>query len=155
MQRKCENIYKMARKYAGLAREQAAEKINVSVRSLADYETDVTKPPDDVVCKMIEAYQTPWLAYEHLLRSTKVGKKYLPEISYSDLARAVLRFQKEIRDLKAINGTMIEIACDGVITEDEHPEWQKVTKEVGEVASAALAILFTETKKEKALCRAI
>lgn len=155
MQAHCENIYKIARKSAGLTQIQAAEAINVSVRSLADYETGVTIPPDDVVCRMIEAYRAPWLGYEHLKYSTAVGQKYLPDIKFSDLARAVLRFQKEVKDLESVDRTLIEIACDGEVDETEKPKWREVTKEVEDVVSAALAILFTETQKEKALARAI
>lgn len=151
MQKRCENIYKIARKYAGFSRERAAELICVSVRSLADYETGVTIPPDDVVCSMIEVYQAPWLGYEHLKNSTAVGQKYLPDIKFSDLARAVLRFQKEVKDLELVDRALIEIACDGEVDETEKTKWEEVTKEVKEVVSAALAILFTETQKEKAL----
>lgn len=154
MQARCENIYKIARKSAGLTQIQAAELINVSVRSLADYETGKTIPPDDVVAAMVEAYQAPWLAYQHLKESSELGRRYLPDIDFSDLARAVLRFQKEVGDLKEVNGELIEIACDGQISEHEKPTWQKVAKEIKEVVSAAFAILFAEGQKEKALERA-
>ena len=39
MQNDCGNIYRSARKFAGLTQERAAELLGLSVRSLADYET--------------------------------------------------------------------------------------------------------------------
>ena len=126
----CENIYKISRKAAGLTQYQAAELINVSVRSLADYETGKTIPPDDVVAAMVEAYKAPWLAYQHLKESSELGRKYLPDINFSDLARAVLRFQKEVRDLETVDRALVEIACDGEIDDTERPKWQTVTKEI-------------------------
>lgn len=156
MQVRYTNIYKAARKSAGLTQEQAAELLCVSQRSLADYENWKTTPPDDVVCRMIEIYNAPWLGYSHLKYSTDVGRKYLPDINFSDLARAVLRFQKEVRDLETVDRALVEIACDGEIDDTERPKWQTVTKEIKEVVSAAFAILFAEEQqKEKALCRAI
>ncbi|NSW92860.1 MAG: helix-turn-helix transcriptional regulator, partial [Firmicutes bacterium] len=66
MQRTCGNIYQTARKVAGLTQEQAAERLNVSVRSLADYEIGKTVPKDDIVCAMMRSYGTRWLGYQHL-----------------------------------------------------------------------------------------
>jgi transcriptional regulator with XRE-family HTH domain len=154
MQRKRENIYKIARKYAGLTREKAAEQICCSVRSLADYETGVTVPKDDIVCAMVQAYGTEWLAYQHLKQNSEIGRRYLPEINISDLAKSVLRLQKEVRDLDYVNDDMIDIACDGEIHHTEKDRWASVTKEIDEMAGAALAVLFS-VQKEKALARAI
>lgn len=151
----CGNIYKSARLYAGISQEKAAELLYISTRSLCDYENGRSIPSDEVVCRMIEVYNAPWLGYMHLKHSTEVGRKYLPDISFTDLARAVLRFQKEVGDLKEVNGELIEIACDGQISEHEKPTWQKVAKEIKEVVSAAFAILFAEGQKEKALERAV
>lgn len=144
MNKRCENIYKIARKKAGLTREEAAELLHISVRSLADYEAGVTIPKDDIVCEMIEIYDAPWLGYQHLRYSSEVGKRYLPDITLTDLARAVLRFQKEVRDIDSIDKDMIDIACDGEINDDELDRWQQVRKEIDEMAGAALAIMFTK-----------
>lgn len=56
MKRCCGNIYKNARRAAGLTQEQAAEQLYISVRSLAEYEAGRTTPPDDVACRMIDVY---------------------------------------------------------------------------------------------------
>lgn len=93
---------------------------------------------------MIETYKTPWLAYEHARYSSDVVAEYFPALDLTDIARSVLRFQKEIGDIKKINPDMIDIASDGVIEEHEEERWIKVEKEVSEVASASLRLLFSK-----------
>lgn len=147
MQNRCKNIYKIARKAAGMTQEQAAELLHISVRSLAEYEAGRTIPPDDVVCSMIDIYEAVWLGYEHLKRSTEVGKKYLPDLELTDLARSVLRLQKEVSDVNRINPDMVEVACDGVIHEHEMKKWEIVQREISEMAAAAMAVLFSQKEK--------
>lgn len=138
------NIYQLARKNTNLTQEKAAEVIGCSVRSVADYESGRTVPADDIVCRMIEIYNAGWLGYRHLKESTEIGRKYLPELDLSDLPKSVLRLQKEIGDMNRINSDMIEIACDGVVDKHEEPRWQNVTKEILEMAGAALAVVFSK-----------
>lgn len=142
MQKCCMNIYKKARLSAGITQQIAAEKLHISVRSLADYETGVTVPPDDVVCGMIELYKNRWLGYQHLQANSDIGRRYLPEIQETDLAVAVLRLQKEVRDIDNIHSAMVEVACDGVIEDHEKTTWKNIEKEVSEVAGAAMALVF-------------
>lgn len=146
MHNKCTNIYKFARSNTSLTQREAAEKMFISLRSIADYETNKTTPPDDVVCMMVEVYNTSWLAYEHLRTSTEVGRKHLPKIHHSDIAKSVLKFQKEVNDLENISSDMITIACDGIIETHERNRWDEVTKEIEEVAGAALSLIFTQKK---------
>jgi len=141
-----ENLYKIARKSTNLTQDIASEFLDISRDSLSAYERGITVPPDKVVCKMIEAYGTSWLAYEHLRQSTSVGRKYLPKIHYTGIAQSVLRFQKEVNDLENINSDMINIACDNIIQENEKDRWTSVTKEIEEVAGAALSLIFTKEK---------
>lgn len=143
MQSNCMNIYKKARLAAGIKSQQvAAEHLHISVRSLADYETGVTVPPEDVVCGMIELYGNRWLGYQHLQEHSEIGRRYLPKIQETDLAVAVLKLQKEVRDIDNIHSAMVEVACDGKIELHEKSLWGSVEKEVSEVAGAAMALVF-------------
>jgi len=155
MRRRFKTIYKTAREKAGLTQERAAELLCVSTRWLGEYEAGRAPVPDEIVCRMAEIYDAPWLAYQHLKHATEIGKKFLPDIDILDIARAVLRFKKEIRDLEKIDSDMLEIACDGTVDESELSRWKNVEKEVDEVISAAFALIFAETvQKEKALAGA-
>lgn len=143
MQSVCMNIYKKARLNANIkSQEIASEMLHISKRSLADYETGYTPPPDDIVCAMIEAYGNRWLGYQHLQLHSEIGRRYLPFVQETDLAVAVLRLQKEVRDIDDIQSTMVEVACDGKVDQHELHNWRSVEKEVSEVAGAAMALVF-------------
>lgn len=144
MQRKYGNIYKNARKAAGMTQEQAAELLYISVRSLAEYEAGRTTPPDDVVCRMVEVYGAKHLAYLHLKQSTEVGRRFLPDLHIMDLPRSVLKLQKEVKDVTDINHRMVDVACDGAIEDHEHDIWQDIEKELLEMVGAGLSVVFAK-----------
>lgn len=146
----CRNIYKSARKTTDFTQEEAAERLYIGTRTLGSYETGTTVPPDDVVCRMSEIYNTPWLAYEHLKNSSAVGQKYLPDLNFSDMAKAVLKFKKEVKDLTKIDDEMVDIACDGIVDDEETDRWAKVEKEIADVMAAALNIILCQQKEKSA-----
>jgi len=117
MSKSCVTIYKKARLKAGLTQEQAAEFLGCSVRTLSAYGNGT--PPGDIVCRMCDFYNAPWLAYMYLQSSNPVGQKYLPKIDVSNLPSTVLRFQKEMTDASNVSTEMVEVTCDGVIDGDE------------------------------------
>lgn len=147
MQGRCGNIYKAARKSAGLTQEQAAELLHVSVRSLAEYESGRTTPPDDVVCRMVEIYNTGYLAYLHLKNSTEVGRRFLPELHLVDLPMSVLKLQKEVDDVTSIRRDIVEVVCDGKIDKEELHKWQNIVKELQEMIGAGLSVIFSQKEK--------
>lgn len=142
MKQHCENIYKSARRDAGMTQEQAAEQLYISVRSLAEYEAGRTTPPDDVACRMIDVYGNRSLAYMHLKQSTEVGRRFLPDLHIMDLPRSVLKLQKEVKDVTDIHHHMVDVACDGMVEEHEHETWQSIEKELMEMVGAGLSVVF-------------
>lgn len=144
MKERCRSIYQLARNRAELTQEQAAELLNVGTRTLAGYEACAPIPNGEIVDKMVEIYEASWLGYEHLRLSTKVGRRCLPEINIEDIAKSVLVLQKESGDVETIKPSMIKIACDGEVEEHEEKEWSEVTKEVFEMAGAALSVVFSK-----------
>ena len=84
----CQNIYKNARKSAGMTQEKAAQLLNVSVDSLRDYEQSQRPVPSDVASAMCDVYQAPYLAVQHLRLSSELGKRVVPEIQLKDLPEA-------------------------------------------------------------------
>ena len=52
---------KKARKDAGMTQEQAAEALNVSVRTYAKYESGEILPGDDMVAGMMQVFENPCL----------------------------------------------------------------------------------------------
>ncbi len=143
MNESCRNIYQLARNVAGLTQIEAAELLSVSLRTLGGYEALNPIPHSDIVHAMVEIYGTKWLGYEHLRLSTQLGKQVLPPINIDDIAKSVLVLQKESSDVEEVKNCMVKIACDGRIDKHEEGRWDEVTKEVFEMAGAALSVVFS------------
>ncbi|MDW5300220.1 MAG: helix-turn-helix transcriptional regulator [Sedimentibacter sp.] len=79
MNKVCMLYYKTCRESAGIKQEIAAEHLNVSIRSLSDYENGKARVPDDIVDSMAELYRSPLLAWWHLKTNSVLGK-YLPDV---------------------------------------------------------------------------
>lgn len=138
------NIYQIARESTGLTQEKASEYLDISVDSLRAYEGDKRTPPDHVVIKMIEVYDTQYLAYQHMRTRDDVGKSFLPNVEIKDLPAAMLRLQKEVNDFIKLRDEMIDITCDGVIDENEKERWDIILKELNDVADAIMALRFAK-----------
>ena len=93
---------------------------------------------------MIEIYDTQYLAYQHLKTSAEVGGKYLPDIEIRELPVAMLRLQKEVSDFIRLKDVMIEITCDGIIDDNERPQWNQIVKELDDVVEAIMALKFAK-----------
>ena len=122
----CQNIYKNARKSAGMTQEKAAQLLNVSVDSLRDYEQSQRPVPSDVASAMCDVYQAPYLAVQHLRRSSELGKRVVPEIQLKDLPEAVLSVLAAVQRFIVKRDAMIEIVADGKIEENEQAEWDEI-----------------------------
>lgn len=138
------NIYQIARESKGITQEKASELMDISIDSLRAYEGDRRTPPDHIVIKMIEIYDTQYLAYQHLKTSAEVGQKYLPNIEITELPIAILKLQKEVTDFIKCKDMMIQITCDGIIDDNEKPQWDRIMKELDDVAEAIMALKFAK-----------
>lgn len=138
------NIYQIARESTGFTQEKAAELIDISVESLRAYEGGKRVPPDKVVIRMIEIYDARYLAYQHLKTSAEVGQAYLPAVELRDLPTAILRLLKEVNDFISCKDELINITCDGVISNDEQIRWKSILKELSDVEEAIIAIKFAK-----------
>lgn len=81
MEEICTNIYKLSRKNAGIEQGDAADALGVSIRSLQNYESDLSPsiPQLDVVRNMVILYKDRSLAYKHIKKSP-IGE-FMPELS--------------------------------------------------------------------------
>ncbi len=142
MPQKYINIYQKARLGAGLTQERAAELIGISVESIRAYETGVRIPPDDAVTRMVEIYNTQFLAVQHLRARSELAQKVMPKIEQKCLAEAVLCFLTELEDVEAYKTDLMRICRDGVISDDERALMTRIEKEVDEACEAWWAVKY-------------
>lgn len=138
------NIYQIARDSKGITQEKAAELINISVESLRAYEYDKRIPPNKIVFKMIEIYDSQYLAFQHLKESSEIGQKYLPEIEERNISLAVLNLLKELKDVENCEDKIILLASDGIISEDEKEQWNFILKQADNLLNAIMTLKFAK-----------
>ncbi|MBV4423453.1 helix-turn-helix domain-containing protein [Clostridium tyrobutyricum] len=144
MDKEYRNIYQIARESAGLTQEKASELMDISVDSLRAYESGRRIPPDHVVIKMIEIYNTQYLAYQHLKTSAEVGQKYLPDIKIKDLSTAILNLQAQVGDYISCEKLLVKIGSDGKVSDDEAFDFKKICKELDDVFEAIMTFKFSK-----------
>lgn len=150
MQNDCRNIYKTARQVAGLTQERAAEMLGISVRSLADYELGIRVPQNYVVDGMVTVYNSQLLGIQHLRESANMARNLLPDVQEMRLPEAVLTLIDAIYDFAddRVDRELIDIARDGVITEEERERFDCIVEKIQTITSAAMVVSCAKTEKK-------
>lgn len=143
------NIYKRAREAAGLTQERAAEKLGISVESIKAYERYARLPPFDVVDGMCIIYDFIPLAYQHT-RIVSGEIKIVPEVEVLDLPRAALRLINRVLEFaeKRQDRTLMQIAEDGVIDEDERPVFEAIVADLDDLIKAAMELKLSRQRDD-------
>ena len=141
------NIYKAARKRAGLTQEKAAASMGVSVESLKAYERYDRLPPMEVVDWMCTVYEADYLAIQHH-RVSSGAVQVVPEVQVLDLPLAAMRIVNRVQAFAAAHRDkqLMDIADDGVIDEAERPLFDEIIAELEELVKAAYELKYAESK---------
>lgn len=143
MAHKYTNIYKKARRSTLLTQESAAEVLGLSAETVKQYEGGRRVPPDAVVQKMVELYETPWLAFAHEAEQDTLG--VLPKLTENQsLPTAVLSLINRCLALSDDYRQLMAIAEDGVVDEVERPVYDQIAVRVREVVRACFQVLYAE-----------
>lgn len=136
------NIYKSARKAAGLTQEAAAERLSISVESIRAYETGQRTPPNDIVERMVVCYNTQYLAYEHLHETNALMSRVVPTLERRSLLEAVIRIYNDLRrfDREHNLDTLMEIAEDGKIDSTERVQFEEIMEDLRDILKSGLEL---------------
>ena len=138
MNNNCENRYKMSRIIAKMGQEDAAGLLNVSSRSLSDYENGHRPVPDDIVAKMAEIYKCPLLAWWHLKQFSVLGK-FLPDVQMpetkGDMALQLWMAQNALVPTVTV---AMELLGEGICSQNNE-DFQGVMDKVNQVTGMLLS----------------
>lgn len=140
-----------AAKYDGRlrSREGAAELLGMSVSAVADAELGLTKfTPVDKAVLMADCYNSPHLLNHYCLNECPIGCRRPLSDEDLDIDRVTVRLLKSLRvgQLEDIKDKLLDIAEDGVITDDEKPELKEVMSYLDALAKV-LSELQTISRK--------
>lgn len=152
-----DNVYFRARKKASayneklFSREGAAEMLGISVSTLADYELGNTKVvPVDKVVLMADLYNCPELKYGYCKCECPIGKQMPLATEAKGIEGIALRLIKNFdpEGLKEMKNSLVDIAADGIISDDEKPKLEAILSKLDN-----MAVVINEMKLvgEKAL----
>ena len=111
------------------SREGAAEMLGMSVSSVADAELGTQKcMPVDKAVLMADLYKAPQLLNYYCLNECPIGCRHPISDRVQDIDRVTVKLLKNLRlkDLEEVKERLLEIAEDGIISEDEMREMQKI-----------------------------
>ena len=140
-----DNVYFRARKNAAIyndklySREGASELIGVSSSTLADYELGVTKVvPVDKVVIMADLYNCPELKTGYCKHECPIGKTMPIATQVKSIEGIALRIIREFdsEKIKAMEQSLVDIAEDGIISEDEKPVLADILRRLDVMAEA-------------------
>lgn len=115
------------------SKEGAAELLGVSVSTLSDYELGLTKiVPPDMVVKMSNLYNAPEIENYYCTEMCPLGCE-LPKAEVLDIDRITIKALSVFRHLDKTKEKLLDITEDGIISEDEKPELEKILSELEEL----------------------
>jgi len=142
MSERCQNIYKTARRAAGITQEQAAERLGISVESLRAYENGYRLPPCGAVVMMTTCYNAQYLAYQHLQQSNDLAALLVPPLEQRSLIELAIRIYNRMNSFQAGDGLgrLMAIAEDGSISEGEKAEFDAILSDIKEIVRTGLEL---------------
>lgn len=133
-----ENIFCKARYEAAKfnerlsSREGAAEELGIDRTRLARIELGSTVPYQDEVLLMADCYRAPELKGNYCRDMCPLGKG-MPKIEDADLDRISLRALASFRKINEAKELLLDITADGIITDDEKTDLEKIISTLDEV----------------------
>lgn len=146
MKEHLENIYRIARRTAGLTQERWAECLGISPEAVRQYEAGIIMPSDETVIRMVEVSGLHILGYRHLVRKSRLAAKILPELEeQKGLPEAVLGLLIQLDDFREDGmKKLVRIAADGKIDEDETEEYLRILEQLRELLRRGYELSYAE-----------
>lgn len=145
------NIYKTARKAAGLTQEAAAERLDISVESIRAYETGQRIPPNGVVARMAVTYNNLTLGYEHVRSTNDLMADIVPQLEQRSMMEVALRLYNRMKQFDRNNrlDRLMEIAEDDQIDDAERPEYEQIISDMREITKIGLELDVSSRDRRK------
>lgn len=149
MKQELRNIYRDARRTAGLTQERWAELLGISAEAVRQYEGGKILPSDDVVLTMAEVSGQHIVAYWHLANKSRVAGRILPSLCRRTLAEAVLNLLVKTEDFQRRGmDDLKRLAADGRIRQEEIEAYGEALQQLREVIAAAYELEYAEQEAE-------
>lgn len=136
------NIYKTARRAAGMTQEAAAERLGISVESVRAYETGQRIPPNDIVEQMVICYNAQHLAYQHLHETNALIARIVPQLEQRTVLEVAVRIHNSMNRFQKRRSLdrLMEIAEDNNVDDAERKDFDAIIAELREIIRSGLEL---------------
>ena len=125
------NRYQLAREELGLSREKASDLLEViPPERIEKIENERSLPHPDEVLVMSQKYKKPSLCNYYCSNECPIGKEYVPEVRIKELSAIVIEMLASLNSVNKTKDRLIEIAADGVISDDESDDFLHIQEEL-------------------------
>lgn len=143
------NIYQTSREEMELTRESAAEKLKfISSDRIEKIENEKSLPHPEEILAMADCYKNPSLCNYYCSHECPIGQEYVPEVKFKELSQITLEMLASLNTLEKEKNRLIEITVDGVISDDEKKDFEKIQEQLAQIS---LAIDSLELWVQKAI----
>lgn len=143
------NIYQISREESGLTREAAAESLEfISSDRIEKIESEKSLPHPEEILAMADCYKNPALCNYYCSHECPIGQEYVPEVTFKELSQITLEMLASLNSLEKEKNRLIEITVDGIISEDEKKDFEKIQAQLSQIS---LAIDSLELWVQKAI----
>ena len=131
------NIYQTRREDANLTRDAAAELLEfISSDRIEKIENEKSLPHPDEILAMADCYKNPTLCNYYCSHECPIGQEYVPEVKLKDLSQISLEMLASLNSLEKEKSRLIEITVDGIISEDEKEDFERIQNQLAQIAMA-------------------
>lgn len=129
------NKYQLAREELGLSREKASDLLEViPPERIEKIENERSLPHPDEVLVMSQKYRKPSLCNYYCSNECPIGKEYVPEVQIKELSAIVIEMLASLNSVNKTKDRLIEIAADGVISDDEIDDFIHIQEELERIS---------------------
>jgi hypothetical protein len=131
------NIYQQSRENASLTRDAAAEQMDfISASKIEKIEYEKTLPHPEEVLAMAQCYKDPSLCNYYCSHECPIGQAFVPEVKFKELSQITLEMLASLNALEKEKNRLIEITVDGMISNDELSDFQKIQNQLSQISLA-------------------
>lgn len=120
--------------------------LGMSVSAVADAELGTTKcMPVDKAVLMADLYKSPQLLNYYCLHECPIGCRHSISDKVEDIDRVTVKLLKNLRvsELEEMKDKLLDIAEDGIISDDEKPEMREILQYLDTLAKIVSEMKIT------------
>ena len=151
--RKDKTVYQLFREQLNLTREKASELMEGMTPSRIEKIENGQEPTPYDIIQMADCYKRPDLCNYYCSHRCAIGDRYVPQVEVNQLSDIIIETIASLNDISPLTAKLIQIARDGKISDDEIPDFAKISCKLDEISLAvdALNLWIDKTASENNL----